>query len=457
MYLSDTIAAVATPPGVGGIGIVRVSGPKAEQVGKAVFRRVAGGGFQSHRLYYGSIINPVDTSLIDEGMAVLMRAPRSYTREDVLELHCHGGYLAVHLVLEACLAAGSRLAEPGEFTRRAFLNGRIDLCQAESVLDLISSRTSAALALAQRQREGKLGLMLEEVRRLIAEALAVLEAHIDFPEEEIEAESLGLIAGRVDAARRIILRLIDSFRYGKVLREGVSVLLVGKPNVGKSSLLNALLREERAIVSTVPGTTRDLIEETVSINGLPVRLIDAAGIHSGQSDEVEQEGIRRTLERISEADLVLFLVDGSRPFDEDDRKILAALNERTFIMVVTKADLTQLQEIAAPPLCHVQVHLSAKTGQGLDHLRSQLFSYFTHDADRDCGDMVALSNVRHRDILLRAQAAITSFEEHIQAGFPPELLAADLRDLLSSVGEITGATTPDAVLDLIFSSFCIGK
>jgi tRNA modification GTPase len=313
------------------------------------------------------------------------------------------------------------------------------------------------LALAQRQREGGLGLLLEEVRRLIAEALAVIEAHIDFPDEDIEADSLGLIAERIDAARRIILRLIDSFRYGKVLREGVSVLLAGKPNAGKSSLLNALLREERAIVSTVPGTTRDLIEETVSINGLPVRIIDAAGIHSGQSDEVEQEGIRRTLERISEADLILFLADGSRPFDEDDRKILAALHERTFIMVVTKADLTQYQEIGSPAGCHAQVNLSAKTGQGLDLLRSQLFSYFTHDADRDCGDMVALSNVRHRDILLRTSASIARFDEHVQAGLPPELLAADLRSLLSAVGEITGATTPDAVLDLIFSSFCIGK
>lgn len=457
MYLSDTIAAVATPPGAGGIGIVRVSGAQAEQVGAVVFRGSAGGGFESHRLYYGRIINPVDTSIIDEGMAVLMRAPRSYTREDVLELHCHGGYLAVHAVLEACLAAGSRLAEPGEFTRRAFLNGRIDLCQAESVLDVICSRTSTALSLAQRQREGGLGLLLEDVRRLVAEALAVLEAHIDFPEEDIEADSLEMITGRVDAARRIILRLIDSFRYGKVLREGVSVLLVGKPNVGKSSLLNALLCEERAIVSAIPGTTRDMIEETLSIKGLPVRIIDAAGIRSGQSDEVEQEGIRRTLGRISEADLILFLADGSRSLDEDDREILAALHERPFVMVVTKTDLQQHQEIDVPMGCHARVCISAKTGEGLDALRSLLFSYFTHDADRDCGDMVALSNVRHRDILLRATNSITRFDEHARVGMSPEFLAADLRDVLSAVGEITGATTPDAVLDMIFSSFCIGK
>lgn len=457
MYLSDTIAAVATPPGTGGIGIVRVSGSQAEQVGAVVFCSAPGGGFESHRLYYGRIINPVDTSLIDEGMAVLMRAPRSYTREDVLELHCHGGYLAVHAVLEACLAAGARLAEPGEFTRRAFLNGRIDLCQAESVLDVISSRTSEALALAQRQREGGLGLLLEEARRLVAEALAVLEAHIDFPEEEIEAHSLELIAERVDGARRIMQRLIDSYRYGKVLREGGSVLLAGKPNVGKSSLLNALLCEERAIVSAIPGTTRDLIEETVSIKGLPVRIIDAAGIRSAQSDEVEQEGIRRTLERICEADLILFLADGSRPLDGDDREILVALREKAFIMVVTKDDLPQHQMFALPDGCQAQIRISSKTGQGLDVLRSRIFSYFTSDTGRDCADMVALSNVRHRDILLRASDSLLRFDKHSQAGLSPEFLAVDLRDALSSVGEITGATTPDAVLDLIFSSFCIGK
>lgn len=457
MYLSDTIAAVATPVGSGGIGIVRVSGPGSERIGTEVFRGTKGGGFESHRLYYGRFINPADGSVIDEGMAVLMRAPRSYTREDVLELHCHGGYLVVRSLLQACVAAGAGLADPGEFTRRAFLNGRIDLAQAESVLDIINSRTDTALALAQRQREGHLGRLLAEVRSLAGEALAVVEAHIDFPDEDIEPSSLDIISARIASAGTIVQRLVDSFRYGKVLREGVSVLLAGKPNAGKSSLLNALLSEERAIVSSIPGTTRDMIEEVISIDGLPVRIIDAAGIRRSHGDELEQEGIRRTLERLSEADLVLFLVDGTRPLDHDDHEILAALAGKQHLMVITKEDLAG-DYIPAPfPGCHAQIRISAKTGKNLDELRMLLFSYFTHSVSLGPDDLVAVSSARHHDILLRATAILNALQGHVASGHPPELLAADLREFLSAVGEITGMTTPDDVLDLIFSTFCIGK
>ena len=286
MYTEDTIAAIATPPGCGGIGIVRVSGSLADQVGRAIFRGIPGGGFDSHRLYYGHFHRSVDGALIDEGMAVLMRAPRSYTREDVLELHSHGGYLVVRAILQACVAAGARLAEPGEFTRRAFLNGRIDLCQAESVLDIITSRTEASVALAQRQREGLLGRELFAVSDLLTGALATLEAYIDFPDEDIDPALQVAVSQRVTTAQQQLYRLVGSFRFGRVLREGVSVLLVGKPNSGKSSLLNALSCEERAIVSPVPGTTRDLIEEIISVDGLPVRIVDAAGIRRHHGDAV---------------------------------------------------------------------------------------------------------------------------------------------------------------------------
>ena len=457
MYLSDTIAAVATPVGSGGIGIVRVSGPCSEQIGTVVFRGTKGGGFESHRLYYGRFINSADDSVIDEGMAVLMRAPRSYTREDVLELHCHGGYLVVRALLQACVAAGARLADPGEFTRRAFLNGRIDLSQAESVLDIINSRTDTALALAQRQREGHLGRLLAEVRSLAGEALAVVEAHIDFPDEDIEPSSIDIIEARVASAGKIVQRLVESFRYGKVLREGVSVLLAGKPNAGKSSLLNALLSEERAIVSSIPGTTRDMIEETISIDGLPVRIIDAAGIRRSHGDELEQEGIRRTLERLSEADLVLFLVDGSRPLDHDDHEILEALAGKQYVMVITKDDLSGDSASAAFPGCHAQIRISTKTGKNLDELRALLFSYFTQSTALGPDDLVAVSSARHHDILLRATAILSAFQGRVASGLSPELLAVDLREFLSVVGEIIGATTPDDVLDLIFSTFCIGK
>lgn len=457
MYLTDTIAAVATPPGCGGIGIVRVSGPLAEQIGLAVFRGNLGGGFDSHRLYYGRLLNPSTGLTIDEGMAVLMRAPRSYTREDVLELHSHGGYLVVRTVLQACVAAGARLAEPGEFTKRAFLNGRIDLCQAESVIDVINSRTEAALALAQRQREGLLGRELEAVRILIAEALAVLEAHIDFPEDDIEPSSSALIETRVAEAGAQISRLIDSFRHGKVLREGVSVLLAGKPNAGKSSLLNALACEDRAIVSPIPGTTRDMIEEIVTVNGLPVRVIDAAGIRRHHSDEVEQEGIRRTLGRLAEADLVLFLVDGSRPLDDDDSEIMSALAGRPFITVVTKTDLPQAVDATQLPSCVDTVPVCSRTGSGLDNLRAAVHRYFMADAPPLSDDLVAVSNIRHHTVLNRAASALALFDQHNSQGIALDLLAVDLRDALAAIGEITGATTPDAVLDLIFSTFCIGK
>jgi tRNA modification GTPase len=457
MYLADTIAAIATPQGCGGIGIVRVSGPLAEQIGLSVFCAKRGGGFESHRLYYGRIISSLDGSTIDEGMAVLMRGPHSYTREDVLELHCHGGYLVVRTVLQACVSAGARLADPGEFTKRAFLNGRIDLCQAESVLDVINSRTNAALALAQRQRDGLLGRELESVRQLIAEALAILEAHIDFPEDDIDPASFALIYDRVTTARSQAARLVDSFRYGKVLREGVSVLLAGKPNAGKSSLLNALACEDRAIVSAVPGTTRDMIEEIVTVEGLPLRIIDAAGIRRHHSDEVEQEGIRRTLGKLAEADLVLFLADSSRSLDADDHEILTALAGRSFITVMTKSDLPPLLDAQQLPPCCDLVTVCSRTGVGLDLLRAALHRYFMVDAPPLADDLVAISNVRHHTVLSRAVTALTLFDQHSREGLAPDLLSVDLRDALSAIGEITGATTPDAVLDLVFSTFCIGK
>lgn len=457
MYSADTIAAVATPPGCGGIGIVRVSGPDAERIGGEMVKAACGGGFESHRLYYGRLYNPHTGALIDEGMAVLMRAPRSYTREDVLELHCHGGYLVVQSVLQACVAAGARLAEPGEFTRRAFLNGRIDLTQAESVMDLINSRTDAALALAQRQREGQLGRELESIRRLMLEALAVLEAHIDFPEEDIDPASQHQISLRIDDAYSRIDRLIASFESGRVLREGVSVLLVGKPNAGKSSLLNALTREERAIVSSVPGTTRDTIEELVTIKGIPVRIIDAAGIRQHHGDEIEQEGIRRTLGRLAEADLALYLVDGTRRMDDDDRAIQSALAGKPFIVVVTKSDLPQQSDQPSLGGSYGQVAISCRTGEQLDRLRDLMFDYFVRDTVPLTDDLAAISSIRHRDILQRALSALDRFVQHADLGIPSDLLSIELRDALSAVGEITGATTPDSVLDLIFSTFCIGK
>ena len=460
MYIRDTIAAIATPLGSGGIGIVRVSGPDAEKIGCLIFSGAKGrkgGGFESHRLLYGRFVDPFSGSLIDEGMCVLMRSPRSYTREDVLELHCHGGHYVIRALLQACLSAGARLAAPGEFTRRAFLNGRIDLAQAESIMDLITSQTDRALAVAQAQREGRLSHELSAVRESIVGALALVEAHIDFPDDEVDPSVMALVEERVRTASDHLLALIDSYKTGKVLRDGVSVLLLGRPNAGKSSLLNALSGSDRAIVSEFPGTTRDLIEEVISINGLPVKIIDAAGIRTHQVDCIEQEGVRRALDQLSVADLVLFLVDGSIPLHEDDHSIIASIGAAPFFVVATKADLSCSAELSGLVSALATISVSTRTGVGLDILAHSIYEYFVHLPDPSSKDILVISNVRHRNILLRSIMSLQDFSANRLSGQPPELLSLDLRSSLSALGEVTGETSTEDLLDVIFSGFCIGK
>lgn len=455
MYIEDTIAAIATPVGCGGIGIIRVSGSGASNIAERVFIKQGNGGLDSHRFYYGRIVDPIDGSLIDEAMAVLMLAPRSYTREDVLELHCHGGYLIVQRVLDACLHAGARLSETGEFTRRAFLNGRIDLCQAESIIDLINSRTEMSLAFAQSQREGALSARLNEIAGSLKNALALIEAFIDFPEEDLDKTVLEQLEGLIKSSHDGLVSLLKSFEHGKVIRDGISVLLAGKPNVGKSSLLNALMLEQRAIVSHIPGTTRDVIEEIINIDGLPVRIIDSAGIRHSH-DEIEQEGIRRSLEKLALADLVLFMVDGSQALDSLDCELMSAISGKRFITVINKCDLPPVLDEKELPGGVQLVHISSKNGNGVNQLRSAIFNSFVAEQVTS-QDHIALTTVRHRDIVARAIEALDRFCRQMQAAASGELLALDLRDCLAAIGEITGETTPDAILDLIFSSFCIGK
>ena len=460
MYIRDTIAAIATPLGVGGIAIVRVSGPEAEKIGACLFtgsKVSKGGGFESHRLLYGHFIEPLSGSVLDEGMCVLMRSPRSYTCEDVLELHCHGGYYVVRSLLQACLVLGARLAAPGEFTRRAFLNGRIDLAQAESIVDVIASRTDRSLALAQSQREGHLSSALADVRLNIVDALALIEAYIDFPEDEVDPAVLTLVDSRISAATMRLVQLVDSFATGKVLREGVSVLLLGRPNAGKSSLLNAITGTDRAIVSDIPGTTRDFIEEVISIHGLPVKIIDAAGIRDHHEDCVEQEGVRRALNKLSEADLVLFLVDGSAAVSGDDRGIASAIANTPYMVVVTKSDLPAVAILSEFAAAVNVVPVSSRTGLGIEQLVGKIFEHFIHQDALTSDEVQVVSNARHRDILLRAVKSLAQFAANLQTGLPLELLSLDLRSALLALGEVTGETTTDEILDVIFSSFCIGK
>jgi tRNA modification GTPase len=456
MYFQDTIAAISTPVGEGGVGIIRVSGPAAGRIATDIFAGKESGGLESHRFYYGSIGDPDSPSMLDEAMVVLMRAPRSYTREDVLEIQCHGGSLVVQRVLDLVVRRGARPAEPGEFTKRAFLNGRIDLVQAEAVIDVIRSKTDAALALAQHQREGLLSRRINTVRERLLHALALVEAHIDFPEDEVGALALADIARLAQEAGAEIVSLLSGFDEGKVLRDGVAVLIAGKPNVGKSSLLNTLLKEKRAIVTSVPGTTRDIIEEVVNIGGLPVRMLDTAGVRE-TDDPVEREGVNLTLERIPRADLVLFMVDGSRPYDREDRMIESALADSRVILVRNKIDLPEHCLVPESLRDQVEVAISTRTGEGVDLLRSAIRNAFLHGDATDGREFVALSRTRHRDALIRARNALDYFLVSLETRVPLEFLACELREALQAVGEVTGESAPDELLDLIFSQFCIGK
>lgn len=455
MYIRDTIAAISTPPGNGGIGIVRVSGDQAAAIGNSVFKAVKDGGLVSHRFHFGAITDPATGAIIDEAMAVLMRAPHSFTREDVLELHCHGGWLVVETVLKLVLKCGARLADPGEFTRRAFLNGRIDLVQAEAVMDIIGSNTEAALQLAQSQREGALSRRIEEIRLLLLKALALVEAYIDFPEDDLGDADCDQIREHAVRALAMINELLTSFDEGRILRDGVSVLILGKPNVGKSSLLNLLINENRAIVTHLPGTTRDIIEETVIINGLAVRLLDTAGIRH-TDDLVEREGINRAMEKIPLADLVLFVLDASRPFDSEDQHIHDALADSCVMAVLNKTDLPRQLSLPDSLRCAAQVDMSVRSGDGLDSLKRAVCDHFLKKTSVDRRELVALSRSRHRDALMSADTALRSFMAGLEQ-CSLELLAIDLREALDCVGTVTGQTTNDELLNQIFSSFCIGK
>jgi tRNA modification GTPase len=455
MYVRDTIAAISTPVGEGGIGIIRVSGPAALPIARSIFRAKSNGGLKSHRFSYGAVVHPETGDLLDEAMLVFMKGPNSYTREDVVEIQCHGGTLVVSRILSLVVGQGARLAEPGEFTKRAFLNGRIDLVQAEAIMDVIASRTEAALTLAQHQREGLLSRHIEAVREGILYALAYVEALIDFPEEELDVAVERDVLGRVTPAMAELESLIAGFDEGRVLRDGVSVVIAGKPNVGKSSLLNTLLKEKRAIVTAVPGTTRDVIEEVVNINGLPVKLLDTAGIRDSE-DQVEQEGVRLSLDRIPKADLVLFVVDASASFTGEDEAILRAIGSKSVIVVRNKSDLPSRCELPAE-LVAPCVAISTVTGAGIADLRQAIHTAFIHGKAIDGREFVAISRARHRDALLKSHQALQRFTSNLQAGVNMELLPIDLRDALDAVGEVTGETTADDVLDRIFSSFCIGK
>jgi tRNA modification GTPase len=457
---NETIAAISTPFGVSGIGIVRVSGSLAESIARRLFKpKSEPFQFISHHFHYGEIVDPQSGNPIDEVLVVLMRAPKTYTREDVLEIHCHGGYFILQKILELVLREGTRIAHAGEFTKRAFLSGRIDLTQAEAVIDLINAKTMASLEIANQQLKGNFLRELNFLKEGMIEGLALIEAHLDFPEEEVEPISLGEMKHSLKEMIKKLDDWIDSYEEGRIFREGVSCAIVGKTNVGKSSLLNVLLKEDRAIVSSIPGTTRDLIEEVLNINGIPVRLIDTAGLRKA-ADSIELEGVKRTKERVAAADFILLMVDTSRPLDMDDFEIFEEVQGKKRVVVVNKKDLPS---VVSPPEMKDRfqedpvISISVLKKDGIEGLKQAIYALLIHREMRLSPEYLIIANIRHKRALYQVKESLSNALNGLVSGIPLELIAFEIRSALEALGEVVGETTPEEVLNRIFEQFCVGK
>jgi tRNA modification GTPase len=457
----DTIAAIATPMGTGGIGIIKISGPKASEIATQIFRPCnVSPPFKSHHLYYGEVVDPQGSYAIDEALLSFMAKPRSYTREDVVEINCHGGYLVLQEILELVLKAGARLAEPGEFTKRAFINGRIDLTQAEAVVDLIESKTSLSLKYASSQLKGTLSQEINALKTELVEMLSILEASIDFPGEDIEiaTPSPSHLITQTDHLISRVEKLLNTYSEGRLYREGVSTIITGKPNVGKSSLFNVLLGEERTIVTPVPGTTRDFIEEIINIKGIPLKIIDTAGLRD-PADRIEEEGVRITKDKLDQADLILLVVDSSVKLDEQDEALFSALSGKRVVVAYNKIDLPRkasLEKIQRRLPGIQAVLISALCKTGIEELKEAIVSLLiTHASSLPSCPII--SNLRHKLILEKVLALTHSVREGLQKNIPHEFTASDIQSALNSLGEIAGHTTPEEILDQVFSRFCIGK
>lgn len=463
MFIDDTIAAISTPLGEGGIGIVRLSGKDSIQIAEKIFSSPKNKTLKdskSHRVIYGYIRDPSIGKEIDEVLITIMRSPYSYTREDVVEINCHGGMVALRKTLELVLKQGARLAEPGEFTKRAFINGRIDLSQAEAVLDLIRSKTDESRRIAVEQLQGGLSEKITALRDRLTELCAHVEAYIDFPEDEIETASKKDMLESMKDVDRELQTLLKTYDEARFFREGLSTAIVGRPNVGKSSLLNALLKKDRAIVTEIPGTTRDVIEEYLNINGLPLRIMDTAGIRDVQ-DIAEREGVKRSLQSIENADLVIGIFDRSESLKEEDFEVLEKIKDKNTIVVLNKCDLPAifdkdaLASYLTPNNSHVS-DISATRGDGLEELKERIFESCLKDWKEE-REGVVITNLRHKIAIEDTKTSLDRAVSALIENQPIEILALELRDSLDRLGEIVGAVTTEDILDKIFNDFCIGK
>ncbi|HEY4901630.1 MAG TPA: tRNA uridine-5-carboxymethylaminomethyl(34) synthesis GTPase MnmE, partial [Terriglobales bacterium] len=458
MHLDDTIVAIATPPGRGGIGVVRLSGPEATSIARPLLRLPHSDDLQPNRAHFGELVEPETHDRIDEVVVTFFPKPHSYTTDDVVEISCHGSPVVLRHVIEMALSRGARLAEPGEFTMRAFLNGRIDLTQAEAVRDLIDSQTLYQAQVAARQLEGALSKRLQPIKQKLVELIAIMEAGVDFAEDDVSVIPDAQILQHIAEVHAPLHQLLSSFTYGKVVHEGLTLAIVGRPNVGKSSLFNRLVEHERAIVTATPGTTRDLVSETVSIGGIPVRLVDTAGIRDAL-DEAESIGVRKSMEALADADMVLVVLDAAQSADDDaarrgDTALVSLAAQRLGIVVQNKIDLATSARLLPDGGLPV-VMTSALTGQGIVELRAEILRLLGGAGAQQEGGF--LTNVRQHRLVQDALSALDAAVSAVPLKTPHEMILLDLYSALRPLDEITGATTVDDILNLIFSSFCIGK
>ncbi|MGL5054314.1 MAG: tRNA uridine-5-carboxymethylaminomethyl(34) synthesis GTPase MnmE [Fusobacteriaceae bacterium] len=453
----DTIAAISTPRGEGGIGIVRISGQKSLEILSKIFKTKSGKSVEELKNFsinYGHIYNGEE--LIDEVLVSILKGPKTYTREDIVEINCHGGFVITEKVLETVLRYGARHAEVGEFTRRAFLNGRIDLTQAEAVIDIIHGKTEKSVSLSLNQLRGDLKEQIAHLKKLLLDVAAHVNVVLDYPEEGIDDP---LPEGLVDNLKFVMVtadKLIKSYDKGKMIKEGIKTAIVGKPNVGKSSLLNSVLREERAIVTHVAGTTRDIIEEVINLKGIPLVLVDTAGIRKTE-DIVETIGVEKSKELMETADLVLFVIDGSEELTDEDFKIHEKIKAANVIGIINKIDVEKKVDVTALDKVENWIEISAKESIGIDEMESRIYSYIVKGDIEDNSQKLIITNVRHKSALEKTKDAVKNIFETIESGLPMDLIAVDLKEGLDALSEVTGEISSEDLLDHIFKNFCVGK
>lgn len=451
----DTIAAIATPLGEGAIGMIRLSGSDAFSIANAIFKGKNLEKVASHTLNYGHIIDPKNQKILDEVMLGVMKAPKTFTREDVIEINTHGGIAVTNEILQLVIREGARLAEPGEFTKRAFLNGRVDLTQAEAIMDLIRAKTDKAMSVAVKQLDGSLSELINNTRQEILNTLAQVEVNIDYPEyDDVEEMTTALMREKTQEFEALLTRLLKTAKRGKILREGLSTAIIGRPNVGKSSLLNNLLREDKAIVTDIEGTTRDVIEEYVNINGVPLKLIDTAGIRE-TDDIVEQIGVERSRKALEEADLVLLVLNASEKLTSQDRELIKISQNTNRIILLNKTDLPE--QIESQELPNDAICISVLTNQNIDQIEERIKQLFFENAEIVEQDATYLSNTRHISLIEQAVESLQAVNQGLEMGMPVDLLQVDLTRTWQILGEITGDAAPDELITQLFSQFCLGK